>query len=76
MYFMDEGKYSDWELGPFFYSVINKLQEGKYKEDSLNKNSPAGKASEPLAGGKTFFIIENYGILKMHVSELKEELNI
>ena len=42
---MDEGGDSDGKLGPFFDAMLGEFQEGEYKEDVLNKNSPSSKAS-------------------------------
>ena len=63
----------DGELGPFSNAVLDKCQEGEYKEDAPNKNYPAvsGEDSKPRTYDHIFVIIDHNMILELHVSVLK-----
>ena len=45
MNFMEKGNDSDGELGPFFNTIIDKIQEVEYNEDALNEIFPSCEAS-------------------------------
>ena len=56
---MDKVDDIDGKHVPFLDAVLNELQQVKYKEDALNKNSPVvdTEATEPLAEDNIVFII-------------------
>ena len=70
---MDVVNDSDGEFRTCFGAVLEKLKEGEYKKDELNKKSPddSGEASGPLRYYNRVVVIDNYKILNIQVSALK-----
>ena len=42
----------------------------------LNENNPVGEASEPLVEENKLVMTENYNLLDLHASKLKDDLNL